>query len=127
MLSKHLNDALKKPAGDKRLIFIDVNTSFENASVPAWIERAGKKLDMKERSVSPERTAYVFVTNVGFHWHLDSEQKGQRHFSSRIGHTRFWKKGYFRPSEIYRRKQRHIDAHQIMEAFRHAPSVAFNL
>ncbi len=78
---------------------------------------------MKERSVSPERTAYVFVTNVGFHWHLDSEQRGHAILAHGLGIPDFGKKGYFRPSEIYRRKQRHIDAHQIMEAFRDYPQL----
>ena len=76
MLSKHLNNAFQKPDSDERLIFIDVNANFENDTVPTWIERAGKKLDMKEKSLSPKQTAYVFVTNIGFHWDLDSEKEG---------------------------------------------------
>jgi hypothetical protein len=123
MLSKHLNDAFQKPASDERLIFIDVNTSFENDTVPAWIERAGKKLDMKEKDINPRQAAYVFVTNIGFHWNLDSEKRGGAILAHGLGILDFAKRGYFRLSEIYRRKQRHIDAYEIMEAFRDYPKL----
>jgi hypothetical protein len=123
MLSKHLNDALQKPASDERLIFIDVNTSCENDTVPAWIERAGRKLDMKEKDLKAEQAAYVFVTNIGFHWNLDSERRGHAILAYGLGIRDFAKKGYFRLSELYRIKQRHIDAYEIMEAFRDYPKL----
>ena len=118
MLSKHLNNAFQKPASDERLIFIDVNANFENDTVPTWIERAGKKLDMKEKSLSPKQTAYVFVTNIGFHWDLDSEKRGCAILAYGLGIPDFAKSGHFLLSELYRRKQRHIDAYDIMEAYK---------
>ena len=123
MLSKHLNNAFQKPASDERLIFIDVNTSCENDTVPAWIERAGEKLDMKEKNLKPEQTAYVFVTNIGFHWNLDSEKREHAILAHGLGIPDFAKSGYFRLSELYRRKQRHIDGYDIMEAFRDYPKL----
>jgi len=123
MLSKHLNNAFKKPAMDERLIFIDVNTSFENDTVPAWIERSGKKLDMKEGDLKPGQAAYVFVTNIGSHWNLDSEKRGHAILGHGLGIPDFAKIGYFKLSELYRRKKRHIDAYEIMEAFRDYPKI----
>jgi len=123
MLSKHLNNAFEKPASNERLIFVDVNTSFENDVVPTWIERAGKKLDMKEKDLKHEQAAYVFVTNTGFHWNLDSENKGNAVLAHGLGISDFGKKGYFRLSELYRKKQRHIDAYAIMEAFKDYPKL----
>jgi len=118
MLSKHLGDALQKPAIDERLVFIDLNTEFEDMPAPTWVERAGKKLDMRERDLKAGQAAYVFITNFGFHWDLDSEKAGHAVMAHGLGISDFAKKGYYRLSERYRQKQRHIDAHNIMEAFR---------
>ena len=123
MLSKHINNAFQKPASDERLIFVDVNTSYENEDVPAWIKRAGEKLDMKEKDLKPDQAAYVFVTNIGFHWNLDSEKRGNAILAHGLGILDFAKRGYFRLPELYRRKQRHIDAYEIMEAFRDYPKL----
>ena len=113
----------KKTASDERLIFIDVNTGFENNTVPAWIEKAGKKLDMKEKDLKPKQVAYVFVTNTGFHWNLNSEERGHAILAHGLGIPDFGKCGYFRLSELYKRKQRHIDAYEIMEAFKGYPKI----
>lgn len=120
-LSKHLNSALQKPADNERLIFIDVNSPFEDTPVPAWIEKAGKKLDMKEKDLKPSQAAYVFVTNMGFHWDLNTEKQRHAILAHGLGIIDFAKVGYFTLSEIYRRKQRHIDAFQIAEAFQDYP------
>ena len=122
MLSNHLKNAFQKPASNERLIFIDVNTSFDNDPT-VWVERAGKKLDMKEKDLKPGQTAYVFVTNMSFHWNLDSEKKVHAVLAHGLGISDFGKKGYFRPSEIYKRKQRHIDGYEIMEAFKDYPKL----
>ena len=34
------------------------------------------KTGYERKSLSPKQTAYVFVTNIGFHWDLDSEKEG---------------------------------------------------
>jgi hypothetical protein len=123
MLSKHINSALLKPASGERLIFIDVNTGFEEGTNPAWIEKAGTKLDMKEKDLKAGQIAYIFVTNIGYHWDLDGEGAGAAILGHGLGITDFAKKGYFRLSEIYRRKQRHIDAYDIMAAFKDYPQL----
>lgn len=123
MLSKHINNAFQKPASDERLIFVDVNTSYGNEDVPAWINRAGEKLDMKEKDLKPEQAAYVFVTNIGFHLNLDSEKGGNAILAHGLGIPDFAKRGHFRLTELYRRKQRHIDAYEIIEAFRDYPKL----
>jgi hypothetical protein len=123
MLSKHIKNALQKPASDERFIFVDVNTIYENEEVPAWIERAGKKLDMKEKDLKPEQAAYIFVTNTGFHWSLDSEKRGVAILAHGLGIQDFAKRGHFRFTELYRRKQRHIDAYEIIEAFGDYPKI----
>jgi hypothetical protein len=116
-LIKHLNDALKKPAANERLIFIDLNTDFHDGNKPSWIERAGKKLDTREKSLDTDEIAYVFVTNMPFHRMLQSEPRGLSIMAHGLGIPDFSKPGYYRLSEIYRRKQKHIDAYDIMEAF----------
>ena len=123
-MSKHLHDAFQKPASNERLIFIDVNTNFETDNVvPDWIERAGKKLDMKEKDLLPNQAAYVFVTNMGFHWDLDSENRGHAVLVHGLGIPDFAKVGNFRLSDLYKKKQRHIDAHDIMAAFKDYPNI----
>jgi hypothetical protein len=52
-LIKHLNAALKKPAADERLIFIDLNTEpYDGKTTPVWIERAGQKLEAREKELA---------------------------------------------------------------------------
>ena len=123
MLSKHLKQALQKPAEDARIIFIDVNTKFENSHSPAWVERAGKKMDMKENTLNPDQVAYVFVTNIGFHWDLNCNERGHGILGHGLGITDFGNKGSFRLTEIYRQKQSPIDGYNIMESFRTYPKI----
>jgi len=123
MMSKHINNAFEKPASDERLIFVDLNTAFDSEPVPAWIEKAGKKLDMKEKDLKPGQRAYVFVTNIGFHWSLDSDKIGTAILAQGLGIPDFAKRGHFRLSELYKRKQRHIDAYTIISAFKEYPKI----
>lgn len=123
-LSKHLNGALKKPAADERLIFIDLNaTPQTDQSIPSWIEKAAKKLDMREKDLEPGQFAYVFLTNVPFHRALDSEHSGKVIMAYGLGIPDFSKSGHYRLPEIYQRKQKHIDAHNIVEAFGKYPQL----
>jgi len=122
-LIKHLNDALKKPAGNERLIFIDLNTDPYDGKKPSWIERAGKKLDWYEKGLDPNQRAYVFVTNTPFHRSLRNEQQGPALLAQCLGIPDFGKVGHYHLSEIYRRKQKHIDAHDIMAAFGKYPQL----
>lgn len=116
-LSIHLKNAFKKPANDERLIFIDVNTSCENDSIPDWFEKAENKLKMKERSLLAGQEAYVFVTNLCFHRHLDENKQSMAVLPYGLGIPDFLKKEPLRLIEIYKRKQKHIDAFNILDSF----------
>lgn len=130
-LSKHLGEALKKPAADERLIFIDFNTvplkmqasvsgKFES---PSWIEAAGKQLHDREKELKDGEQAYVFVTNMPFHRALDEAAHGHVALAHGLGISDFAKVGEFRLSEVWRRKQKHIDAHHILEALLSYPNI----
>ncbi|MDD3182746.1 MAG: SEC-C domain-containing protein [Alphaproteobacteria bacterium] len=123
-LIKHLNAALKKPATDERFIFIDLNTEpFDGKTKPIWVERAAKKLETREKNCTSEDRAYVFVTNIPFHRTLESEHQGHAILAHGFGIADFARPGAYRLSEKYRRKQKHIDAHDILEAFRKYPQI----
>lgn len=123
MLSKHIKNAFKKPAEDERIIFVDVNTKPELDSKPSWIERAGKKMDMKEKDLESGKTAYVFVTNICFHWDLKGAHSDHAILAHGLGIPDFAKPGFFRLSEAYRKKQLHIDAYNIIETFKDYPKI----
>lgn len=116
-LTEHLRKAFQKPANDERFIFVDLNCSPERSARPTWIDRAGKKLDQKERDLKDGQSAYVFVTNMCFHWDLDSESHSPMFMVHGLGIYDFAKVGHYRLSEIYRQKKKHSDAHSVAEAF----------
>jgi hypothetical protein len=114
-LIPHLNAALRKPAEDERLIFIDLNAepALDAKGRPDWHDRAIVRLERYEASQrSAGVTAYVFVTNISFHRQLDEEPMlAAAPFG--LGMADFNRPGFFRVSEAYRRKQKHIDAYEI--------------
>ena len=122
-LIKHLNEAFRKPAPNERLIFIDLNTASYDGEKPAWAENVIKKLDRYEKGLEPDLKAYVFVTNMPFHLELQSEQPKLAVLTYGLGIPDFSKPGYYRLSEIYRQKQKHIDGHDIMQAFAKYPQL----
>jgi hypothetical protein len=116
-LIPHLNDALAKPAADKRLVFIDVNTpsALTKDGVLDWLEPTMTRLERYERNERPENaTAYVWVTNVDFHRQL----WGPPSFAAApfgLGMPDFNRPGMIRVTEAYRQRQKHADAHSIGE------------
>ncbi len=124
-LIPHLNAALAKPASDGRLIFVDLNAEPEvkDPAKPAWVDRAGKRLERYEqKELTPGVTGYVFVTNMAFHRSLDEAlQSAVAPFG--LGIMDFNRPGYYRLSEAYRLKRKHIDAHNIAEAFARYPQI----
>jgi hypothetical protein len=114
-LIPHLNDALAKPASDERLIFIDLNAEpeFRPDLKPAWHDRAVHRLERYEiNELKAGVTAYVFVTNIAFHRRLDDAPAiAAAPFG--LGLPDYNRLGTYRVSEVYRRKQKHIDAHHI--------------
>lgn len=121
-LTEHINLALKKPSDSERLIFTDVNTNEKSENALEWIEKAAKKLEMKEKD-STDKQAYVFVTNTSFHWYLDFEENHKVIFAHGLGIADFAKPGYKRLVDSYREKQKHKDAFLICESFRDYPNV----
>jgi len=128
-LTDHLRSALRKPAKDERLIFIDVNAppiseselGSETPKMTKWLEAACKQLDDREKDLKDGEQAYVFVTNIPFHRSLDSEARGHVVLAHGLGISDFSKPGHYRLREIWNQKQKHIDAHHIMEAFQSYP------
>jgi hypothetical protein len=124
LISKHLGDALKKPALDERLIFIDVNAPpTEEAGNPKWMEAAIRRLEDREKDLKDGQQAYVFVSNMPFHRSLNDEQLRRALLAFGLGIPDFCRPGVFRLTELYKRKQKHIDAHNIFESFQTYPNI----
>jgi SEC-C motif len=118
-LIPNLNNALGKPAADERLIFIDLNVEpkFDRDNKPTWGDAAVKRIERYEASELPKgASAYLFVTNIGFHRNLDGTPAPAM-LPFGLGIADFNRPGYMRLSEIYRQKRKHIDAHHIGESF----------
>lgn len=127
-LIKHLNDSLGKPSNGERLIFIDVNAEpiapgAAEGKMPAWMERAGRKLDQREATLELGQRAYVFVTNMAFHRVLENEARGQSALAHGLGFQDFAKAGEFTFVEAWKQKQKHIDAHRIFDALNLYPQI----
>jgi hypothetical protein len=84
-LSRHLRDALAKPAPNERLIFIDLNAplrappadgSAGHEHMPEWVAASTRQLEDRERHLKAGERAYVFVTNMAFHRELHGGAAG---------------------------------------------------
>lgn len=114
-LSHHVTAALKKPASDDRLIFVDVNAPFTpGEGVPTWVEKARHALVSYERRHG-EANAYVFVTNLPFHRMLQDDPVIIA-LPMGLGMPEFNRPGNIRLVEAYRRKQKHIDTYNICDS-----------
>ena len=123
-LTKHLNQALAKPAPDRRMIFIDVNAEPQGDSTePDWAGKATRRLDAKEKALRPHDEAYLFVTNFAFHRALDETRIKGAALAYGLGIPDFGKAGTVLLPDWYRSKQKHIDAHNVMEALRSYPQI----
>jgi len=123
-LSKHLSDALRKPAPDERIIFIDLNTEPTVAGqTPIWLDKTKRRLEDRERNLSKGQAAYVFVTNMAFHRSLNNPDARCELFSHGLGIHDFGKAKSVRLPEWYRQKQKHIDAHNLIDSFRSFPQI----
>ena len=119
-LIPHLNAALAKPAADRRLIFIDLNTptppDCSMSSPPPFIAQANRRLrEYEDQQLPSSEAAYLFVTNLDFHRDLTgSPQMVVVPYG--LGIPDFNRSGVYRMSEIYRRDQEHVDALDIAES-----------
>lgn len=128
-VTAHLRQALRKPADGERLVFIDVNAPVSRDAdafireVPDWLDPAARRLERSEQDLHSDVSAYVFVTNLPFHWHLEDEVPPVMVFAYGLGIPDFGKQGYHRLSDMWRSKQRHIDAHRVMESLGRYPRI----
>ena len=128
-VTTHLREALRKPANDERLIFIDVNTpgpsreDIENKRAPRWVETSARRIESREREQIEGDRAYVFITNFPFHWHLEEESPPKMALAYGLGIRDFSKPGEYRLSDMWKNKQKHIDGYNIMESLRKYPQI----
>lgn len=123
-LSKHLGEALRKPAADERMIFIDLNTEpTASSGPPTWLDQAVRRLEDRQRNLEANQSAYVFVTNMAFHRSLESSNPGRELLAHGLGLSDFGKPGEIRLSDWYRQKQKHIDAHNLIESLQQYPQI----
>jgi len=123
-VTTHLRNALKKPATDERLVFIDVNApATKPGESPTWADTAFDRLARSERDVKPKDRTYVFVTNLSYHNSLEEVGGAGGILGYGYGIPDFGKRDQISLAEAYRRKQKHIDAHYIGEAFRAYPQI----
>lgn len=125
-VTEHINKALKKPADDERIIFIDVNAPIipeENPNWPNWVDKAISRLEAKERALGDNQRAYVFITNIAFHRYLDEPAgPGKAVLAYGLG-LDFGKTGFKTILESYKNKHTHIDAHDIIGGLRRYPNL----
>lgn len=123
-LTKHLSEALKKPAPDERIIFIDLNAEPDKEGVePPWLSQAIRRLEAREQALSEGQEAYLFVTNMAFHRSLKSSSRGAMGLAYGLGMPDFAKVRPVTLPEWYRSKQKHIDAHNIAGALQTYPHI----
>lgn len=113
-----LNEALKKPAADERLIFIDLNAEVTTNSdgMPVWIDAAARRLERYEKEDLAEGVvAYVFVTNFAFHRYLHDPAMFAGFFFG-LGIPDLNRPAVRRVSDAYRTKLKHSDVFHIGDA-----------
>ena len=119
-LVRHLHAALRKPADDQRMIFIDLNTEMapdaSQENQPAFIEAVNRRLLKYEKeTLEAGKTAYVFVKNMTFHRDLLGPAQ-MISIPSGMGIPDFNRTGYMKLSEMYRRDKKHADAIRVCES-----------
>lgn len=84
---------------------------------PSWAQPAFTRLEQYEaRELAAGQSAYVFLTNTPYHRMLDARLHTALAVFG-LGIPQFNRPGAMRLSEMHRRKQKHIVAHYIAEAF----------
>jgi SEC-C motif len=119
-LVTHLHAALRKPASDQRMIFIDLNTEMtadvSDENRPAFLETVNRRIAKYEKEqLESGKTAYIFVTNMTFHRDLLGSPQ-MVSLPTSLGIPDFNRSGHYRLPEIYRRDQKHADALRVGES-----------
>ncbi|MCR4379205.1 MAG: SEC-C domain-containing protein [Rhodospirillales bacterium] len=130
-LSTHLREALKKPASDDRIVFIDLNTTpmrpedFKSGEplVPKWMDAAEKQLEARERELKDGESAYVFVTNFCFHNALQETFAGHAALTYGLGIDDYFKPIHYTLKDAWRVKQKHIDMFDLKDSLHSYPQI----
>ena len=118
-MTKQINEALKKPSKGERLIFIELNAEWSKTDgEPSWMDKAFKRLEAKERDLASGQSAYVFITNTATHRDLENTRVGE-YSAYGLGIPDFHKPMTARLSEVYKNRQKHTDAYNILNSLRH--------
>ncbi|AEV39293.1 hypothetical protein PSE_4791 [Pseudovibrio sp. FO-BEG1] len=119
-LFKHLHEALSKPSEAERLVFIDINAPTEpqanDENRPKIIDAASRKIVHYEgNQQAPDERAYVFITNIAVHRHLDQHPV---FVVAPIGFRipDFNRPGKYSFTEKYRADQKHKEVFDIADA-----------
>jgi hypothetical protein len=92
----------------------DPHPNPQSGTFPQWTNKAAKRLERYEQQqLQPGRNAYVIITNMCFHRALQNDQAGQAIMAHGLGND-FWLPGRQRISDVYRRKKKHIDIHNLI-------------
>lgn len=122
-VTEHLRQALRKPAADDRLVFIDINAPTAGEHPPAWVDRTIKRLDESAKGRTAGQVAYVFVTNMSHHHHLGDTTGRAAVLPYGYGIADFPPSGQFTFSQLYRLREKHRDAFSIVENVRTYPAI----
>ncbi len=123
-VTRLLKKALDKPAPDARLIFVDLNTKEGLGEVePVWLRSLLGLLDeFQSNRLKAEESAYVFVTNMAYHYQLD-RQVAFAVVPYGLGVPTFSTYGRISVVEAFKRKLAHRDAHAILASFKRDPYI----
>ncbi len=118
-LIPQLNGAFKKPAADRRMIFIDLNCEMRSDVTeddrPPFIAKATERVHRYEREELAEgQSAYLFITNMTFHRELEGPAQMVA-LPIGVGIPDFNRSGHMTLYEAYKREQKHADANRVAE------------
>lgn len=114
-IKSHLKLALQKPSKGERLVFIDINTPETRQNPPTWLEDAAGILEDYEKTSTTGKRAFVFVTNMCFHWHLEEANPPMTAFAHGFNVPDFAKPGLITLSQAWRNKRKYVDCYKIGE------------
>ncbi|MBU0825289.1 MAG: SEC-C domain-containing protein [Alphaproteobacteria bacterium] len=118
-LIPQLNGAFKKPAADRRMIFIDLNCEMRSDVTeddrPPFLAKATDRVHRYEREeLADGQSAYLFITNMTFHRELEGPAQMVA-LPIGVGIPDFNRSGHMTLYEAYKREQKHADANLVAE------------
>lgn len=125
IIRNQLNNALKKEANHKRVVFIDINVP-DNGNKEKnirWLRESLKSLRHNEETLmikgNPAPEAYVFVTNHPYHYNLDSTHYGWAVLAEGFKIPDFKvDTEYSNIRDALRSRERHADMEQLIKSMK---------